>query len=58
MLAVAAALAGLLAGPAAAQDAKAIAATVCSACHGEDGNSVIPLFPKIAGLSEEFAPSP
>ncbi len=41
-------------GLSAAQDAKAIAATVCVACHGEDGNSVIPMFPKIAGLQESY----
>jgi cytochrome c553 len=40
--------------PAAAQDAKTLAATVCAACHGEDGNSVIPMFPKIAGLQESY----
>jgi len=40
--------------PAQAQDAKTIAATVCSACHGEDGNSLVPMFPKIAGLQEEY----
>lgn len=38
----------------AAQDAKTIAATVCVACHGEDGNSAIPMFPKIAGLQEGY----
>lgn len=43
-----------LAGPVAAQDAKTIAATVCVACHTEDGNSVIPMFPKIAGLQEAY----
>ena len=53
-LALAAALAVMLAGPAAAEDAKTIAATVCIACHGEDGNAVIPMFPKIAGLQEEY----
>ncbi len=37
-----------------AQDAKTIAATVCVACHGEDGNSVVPMFPKIAGLQEGY----
>jgi cytochrome c553 len=42
------------AAPAAAEDAKTIAATVCVACHGEDGNSVIPTFPKIAGLQQEY----
>jgi cytochrome c553 len=40
--------------PAAAQDAATIASTVCIACHGADGNSAIPLFPKIAGLSESY----
>ena len=44
----------MLAGPAAAEDAKTIAATVCIACHADDGNSVIPMFPKIAGLQEEY----
>jgi cytochrome c553 len=44
----------LLVGPAAAEDAKTIAATVCVACHTEDGNSVIPMFPKIAGLQETY----
>lgn len=42
------------AGNAAAQDAKTIAASVCAACHGEDGNSAIPMFPKIAGLQETY----
>jgi cytochrome c553 len=37
-----------------AQDAKTIAATVCAACHGEDGNSLVPMFPKIAGLQESY----
>jgi cytochrome c553 len=44
----------VLAGLASAQDAKTIATTVCIACHGEDGNSPIPMFPKIAGLQEEY----
>lgn len=48
------ALGAALIAPAAAQDAKTIAATVCIACHGEDGNSPIPMFPKIAGLQEEY----
>jgi cytochrome c553 len=52
---IALALAGmLLAGSATAQDAKSIVATVCVACHGEDGNSVAPMFPKIAGLQEAY----
>jgi cytochrome c553 len=37
-----------------AQDAKSIATTTCVACHGEDGNSAIPMFPKIAGLQEPY----
>jgi cytochrome c553 len=43
-----------LAGLCQAQDAKTIAATVCMACHGEDGNSVVPMFPKIAGLQDSY----
>ena len=54
IFATAVALAAMLAGPAAAEDAKTIAATVCIACHADDGNSVIPMFPKIAGLQEEY----
>ncbi|MBI4996004.1 MAG: cytochrome c4 [Rhodocyclales bacterium] len=44
----------LLAGSATAQDVKTIVTTVCVACHGEDGNSVAPMFPKIAGLQEAY----
>jgi cytochrome c553 len=40
--------------PATAGDAKTIAATICSGCHGEDGNSAIPMFPRIAGLDETY----
>jgi cytochrome c553 len=43
-----------MAGPSAAQDAKTIAATVCVGCHAEDGNSLVPMFPKIAGLQESY----
>ena len=52
----AAALAGVmaLANPAQAQDAKTIAMTVCAACHGEDGNGIVPLFPKIAGQDATY----
>lgn len=28
--------------------------TACAACHGSDGNSASPLFPKIAGLGEKY----
>lgn len=48
------ALGWAFAGTSAAQDAKTIATTVCVACHGEDGNSVVPMFPKIAGLQEGY----
>lgn len=34
--------------------AKELAATLCVACHGVDGNSVAPTFPKIAGLQAEY----
>lgn len=53
----AAVLGGLLlaaAMPALAGDVKTIVTTVCMACHGEDGNSAIPTFPKIAGLQEAY----
>jgi cytochrome c553 len=43
-----------LSSPSLAEDAKTIAATVCIACHGEDGNSMIPMFPKIAGQQEGY----
>ncbi len=26
----------------------------CSACHGADGNSAVPTFPKLAGLGEKY----
>jgi cytochrome c553 len=37
-----------------AGDAKEIAASVCAACHGEDGNSVAPTFPKLAGQNAVY----
>ena len=48
--------AGLVAlAPALAQaDAQQIATTVCVACHGADGNSVAPTFPKLAGQSPKY----
>lgn len=45
-------LAGL--GSAHADDVKTVATTVCVACHGQDGNSVVPVFPSIAGLQETY----
>ena len=56
VLAAAAALAcGLASGAALAQDkAQGIAAQVCAACHGADGNSSAPANPKIAGQVAEY----
>lgn len=45
---------GTLAAPALAEDAKTLAETVCTGCHGVDGNSMVPMFPKIAGLQESY----
>jgi len=28
--------------------------TVCAACHGQDGNSPTPMFPKLAGQHEDY----
>ncbi|WP_105102658.1 c-type cytochrome [Microbulbifer pacificus] len=42
---------GHAAGDASAGQAKA---AVCAACHGADGNSPAPTFPKIAGLGEKY----
>ena len=41
----------LLKGDAAAGEGKAV---TCGACHGADGNSVVPNFPKLAGLGEKY----
>ena len=40
-----------LAGDAAAGKGKTL---VCSACHGADGNSLVPGFPKLAGQNERY----
>jgi cytochrome c553 len=53
-LAAIAALLFAVTGPATAQDAQTIATTVCLPCHGGDGNSLVPMFPKIAGLQETY----
>jgi len=45
------------ASPAAARDAAAGAAKakeVCAACHGMDGNSQVPDYPKIGGQYEDY----
>ncbi|ENO87163.1 c-type cytochrome [Thauera linaloolentis] len=34
---------------------KAVAAEVCVACHGADGNSPVPMFPKLAGQHADYA---
>lgn len=43
-------------GPAVAGDAAAGAAkaAVCAACHGADGNSMVPMYPKHAGQNEAY----
>lgn len=51
------ALAGLLlaASTAAhANTAEQTATTLCAACHGPDGNSVVPTFPRLAGVQREY----
>lgn len=40
-----------LKGDVAAGEQKAMA---CTACHGADGNSLVPSFPKLAGLGEKY----
>lgn len=40
-----------LAGDAAAGKAKA---AMCTGCHGADGNSMVPTFPKLAGQHEAY----
>jgi cytochrome c553 len=54
----AAALLGIfLSGPALSGDAEKarnIVTEVCSACHGMDGNSTVPTFPKLAGRHPEY----
>jgi cytochrome c553 len=56
-LAVAALAAALAASAAAAADltaGKAKAKEVCAACHGEDGNSATPDYPKLAGQHQDY----
>lgn len=48
---IAAAQGVLAAGDAAAGESKV---AVCAACHGADGNSPAPNFPKLAGLGEKY----
>ena len=37
-----------------ADEGKALAAEVCSACHGADGNSPAPIYPNLAGQSQRY----
>ena len=37
-----------------ARKAESIVTSLCSGCHGQDGNSVAPLNPKLAGLGYEY----
>ena len=43
--------AGLPKGDPVAGEQKAV---ICSACHGADGNSMVPMFPKLAGHGERY----
>ncbi|MCA0244444.1 MAG: cytochrome c4 [Proteobacteria bacterium] len=47
-------LASLLGGAAQAADTASIVASQCIACHGEGGNSVVPMFPRLAGQHAEY----
>lgn len=53
---VLASLSGVVPANAAGDVAKAtpIVTQVCSACHGVDGNSMVPLYPKLAGQHPEY----
>ncbi len=44
----------LIGGAAHASSAEETAKTLCAACHGPDGNSVAPTFPRLAGLQREY----
>src|SRR5210317_1061573 len=47
---------GLISGAQAAGDAEAgqSKVAVCAGCHGADGNSAVPNFPKLAGIGEKY----
>lgn len=49
-----AALFMLACGVARAADVPQLVANVCVACHGAEGNSLVPSFPKLAGLQAEY----
>jgi cytochrome c553 len=44
----------LISGAAHASSAEETAKTLCAACHGPDGNSIAPTFPRLAGLQREY----
>jgi cytochrome c553 len=45
---------GLIGAAQAADNAASIASEVCAACHGADGNSIAPTFPKLAGQQKVY----
>lgn len=47
-------LLSLMASPSRAADPSETARTVCAACHGVDGNSTDPQYPKLAGMDQEY----
>ena len=51
LAAVTAQAAEIIKGDPAAGEKKAV---TCGACHGADGNSMVPSFPKLAGLGEKY----
>ena len=51
LLLVFASLQGHAAGDASAGQAKS---AICAACHGADGNSMVPNWPKLAGQHEQY----
>ena len=44
----------MAAAPTPAEDVTTLVTTVCNACHMPDGNSVVPMFPKLAGQHAEY----
>jgi cytochrome c553 len=54
LLAVVLLLANAAAGAAGSVEAGAVKAATCAACHGQDGNSLNPEWPSLAGQHEEY----
>lgn len=54
LLAAALFIAGIPAEAAASDRVEELVTTICQACHMADGNSVVPLFPKIAGQQASY----